>query len=313
MHAKPHLQDLQDVPSSEATGPIESGSPAPSQKSIPLNSPTPKSAALQLGYGTTPSARRPPLINAQLSRLRSSRRFPSSSSYSSFASDFKNRSAVEEMHFNFGTLSRHSSMSNIRDHPASTGMSDSNIIDLEALSKLASSTTLRWNPLRKISARVFSGPAPPLQNGAANGHQQQHLGQPTCMATSGVICIGTSKGWTMVFDFAQSLQGICGNETLCSQPNEFASRSNAELSHRLPKWLRHCSSSLSRSYFCGCRSCLRLYSPLFDVQTHRSRSECPSSRSCSGARRSGRRSSHQQRHQIHRLHRCQTHCRRFFR
>lgn len=34
------------------------------------------------------------------------------------------------------------------------------------------------------------------------------------MSANGMICIGTTKGWTLVFDFAQTLKCVCGNESI---------------------------------------------------------------------------------------------------
>jgi hypothetical protein len=44
--------------------------------------------------------------------------------------------------------------------------------------------------------------------------QNTALGDVTALAASGVICIGTSRGWALIFDYSQSLQAICGNEQI---------------------------------------------------------------------------------------------------
>lgn len=38
------------------------------------------------------------------------------------------------------------------------------------------------------------------------------MGAPTVMAVSGIVAVGTSKGWCLVFDFGQNLRCICGTE-----------------------------------------------------------------------------------------------------
>ena len=40
------------------------------------------------------------------------------------------------------------------------------------------------------------------------------MGQPTVMAVSGLIAIGTTRGWVLVFDFGQNLRCVCGTEAI---------------------------------------------------------------------------------------------------
>jgi len=114
----------------------------------------------------------------------------------------------------FDALSRQSSSSNIRDLPESITSPPSSVAQAEALA--SSFSSFRWTPLRKISNRVFSSATATrnqYESGVANS--VNILGPPTVIAASGVICVGTSKGWTMVFDYAQSLKCICGNDAIC--------------------------------------------------------------------------------------------------
>lgn len=220
---------------SEPSQSLSTSAPIP----IPIPVPGPSKPPLHKSQSSLSGAspiRRPPLVNAEISRLRSAtRRFPSSSSYSSFASEFRNNSynrrsgTLEEPpeSSKFGALSRQSSATNLHDVSVSSHISAeqeaSAIVDLEALSYLASNTSLRWNPLRRVSAKVFSSSAP--HHGSSLSQQahknntkllpEANLGQPTCMDASGMICIGTSNGWTLVFDFAQNLKCICGSESIC--------------------------------------------------------------------------------------------------
>lgn len=79
-----------------------------------------------------------------------------------------------------------------------------------------SSETFKWSPLRRISTRIY----PPAALGGGTGFtpagatQAALMGHPTVIAVSGVIAVGTSKGWLMVFDFGQNLRCVCGTEAI---------------------------------------------------------------------------------------------------
>jgi len=77
--------------------------------------------------------------------------------------------------------------------------------------------TIKWSSLKRISARLL--PSPPASNGNGNGGSQaaesrakSAMGTPTVMAVSGIVVVGTTKGWCLVFDFGQNLRCICGTE-----------------------------------------------------------------------------------------------------
>lgn len=55
---------------------------------------------------------------------------------------------------------------------------------------------------------------PPPQSGSAlaSSTQSSMLGAPTVLAVSGLVAVGTAKGWAMVFDFNQNLRCVCGTE-----------------------------------------------------------------------------------------------------
>ncbi|BGP16798.1 hypothetical protein JCM10213_002192 [Rhodosporidiobolus nylandii] len=111
-------------------------------------------------------------------------------------------------------ISRRSSTSNLFDLPSTS--------ELPSVASNASSAgfgedttaparTMKWSSLKRMSARVF----PPTS--AAGSSQAEQLaksamGQPTVMVVSGLVAIGTTRGWVMVFDFSQNLRCVCGTE-----------------------------------------------------------------------------------------------------
>jgi hypothetical protein len=159
-----------------------------------------------------------------VTRLRSTQRLPSSSSIDSFRTepDLLIRSAESSR---FGALSRQSSSVNLndlkwsdKDRPSSA----SSFVNLDALAQ--STNALRWTPLPKISAKAFPN-RQRQQNGVDSPQRlapMPQLGQPTTLAANGMICIGTARGWVMIFDFAQVLKCVCGNETICELQSLFS-------------------------------------------------------------------------------------------
>lgn len=76
---------------------------------------------------------------------------------------------------------------------------------------------LKWTVLKRLSQRLFSDP---LNNGKSSSSLAD-AGSPTCLAVAGgLIVIGTSKGWTMVYDYSQSLKAIAGNDDISKQCGE---------------------------------------------------------------------------------------------
>ncbi|KAK9899037.1 hypothetical protein P389DRAFT_158303 [Cystobasidium minutum MCA 4210] len=70
---------------------------------------------------------------------------------------------------------------------------------------------LKWTTLRRLSQRLFSHPS---NNGKGVGVISD-TGTPTCLAVSGgLIVVGTDKGWTMIYDYSQSLKAIAGNDEI---------------------------------------------------------------------------------------------------
>lgn len=63
----------------------------------------------------------------------------------------------------------------------------------------------RWTALREITRAVYA----PTKAASVLG-----AGAPTVLAANGLVCIGTSNGKTLVFDFKQTLRCVCGSDTL---------------------------------------------------------------------------------------------------
>lgn len=74
----------------------------------------------------------------------------------------------------------------------------------------------RWTHLRRIGQMLQHHPS---KSSIVGGK----LGEITAMAASGIICLGTSTGWTLVFDYSQALKCICGNEEIASSAGKVTS------------------------------------------------------------------------------------------
>lgn len=117
----------------------------------------------------------------------------------------------------FDLASRRSSTSNLFDvrhdselvTPAPSSPAPTSEVDK------APAETFKWSSLRRVSSRVY----PPVSKAgigftSAGAATASLMGVPTVMAVSGVIAVGTSKGWAMVFDFGQNLRCVCGTEAI---------------------------------------------------------------------------------------------------
>lgn len=81
----------------------------------------------------------------------------------------------------------------------------------------SSSGIFRWASLRRISQRIYSIPKrlhPTTIISSTNSTSNTILGLPTVIAASGVIVIGTAKGWVMVFDYASNLKCVLGSDAV---------------------------------------------------------------------------------------------------
>ncbi|PWN53237.1 hypothetical protein IE53DRAFT_384301 [Violaceomyces palustris] len=88
----------------------------------------------------------------------------------------------------------------------------------------------RWSALRKISKLIY--PTPPDLAGQVNGQGSAAyinvdnvrapdgttIGEPKVMAVAGgLVAVGMSKGWTVVFEFNQEIRCICGTDELARE------------------------------------------------------------------------------------------------
>lgn len=97
----------------------------------------------------------------------------------------------------FSSLSRVSSSSNLR--PAEVPSKESQ------LPPKPTPDVFKWTDLQTISHTVFSR----ASQKASNVLGASLLGQPTVVATNGFICIGTTEGKVVVYDFMQSPIAVC--------------------------------------------------------------------------------------------------------
>lgn len=126
-------------------------------------------------------------------------------------------------------FSRRSSVANLRDLPSASdlplgeGVPTSNASSAGAGhgagggSSLAATApparTIKWSSLKRLSGRLY--PSSVAGNGgAAEQMARGAMGSPTVMAVSGLVAVGTSKGWVLVFDFGQNLRCVCGTEAI---------------------------------------------------------------------------------------------------
>ncbi|GAA6005757.1 hypothetical protein JCM11491_003997 [Sporobolomyces phaffii] len=210
------------------------------------SSPTPSSPAASTSTYTAHPPRRPP-HHPQISRLRSvstqsypvkpnpssaSHRFVSSSTYNTAFEDFPPRPPLypsPSTSAGFDDLSRRSSVSNIHalDFPSMSDLPNGGTETSVAASSAGPPSTaspnrplvktIKWSPLKRISSRILPSPPPLNGSGPLGVGIGNNQGAPTVMAVSGIIVVGTTKGWTMVFDFGQNLRCICGTEAISKE------------------------------------------------------------------------------------------------
>ncbi|GAA5987728.1 hypothetical protein JCM10908_007185 [Rhodotorula pacifica] len=125
----------------------------------------------------------------------------------------------------FDNVSRRSSVSNIFDLPSGSelpiGTSVSGASSTGPKENVKPpARTVKWSPLKRVSSRAF--PNATATAGAAALSQAEQIaksamGQPTVMAVNGLIAIGTTRGWVLVFDFGQNLRCVCGTEAIATE------------------------------------------------------------------------------------------------
>ncbi|KAK4054695.1 hypothetical protein OIO90_003507 [Microbotryomycetes sp. JL221] len=210
---------------SDYDSPPASGGSSPSNDTFP---------GFRLGQGSMergtplrngPSTPRRPSAHPQISRLRSmstQQRFASNSSYST-ALEFPLGAAADSPGTSgFDMASRRSSASNIFDL-ANGGKASSDLVTPSQLSPAATETgrsdpiadIFKWSTLKRVSSKVYpAGSRGTVSVTTIGGTQSGMLGSPTVMSVSGIVAVGTSKGWAMVFDFNQNLRCVCGTEAI---------------------------------------------------------------------------------------------------
>ncbi|PLW35381.1 hypothetical protein PCASD_15514 [Puccinia coronata f. sp. avenae] len=81
----------------------------------------------------------------------------------------------------------------------------------------SSSGIFRWASLRRITQKIYSAPKTHHSTSIVSSTSSSSntiLGLPTVIAASGVIVVGTAKGWVMVFDYASNLKFVLGSEVV---------------------------------------------------------------------------------------------------
>ncbi|KAA1137653.1 Vacuolar protein sorting-associated protein 8 [Puccinia graminis f. sp. tritici] len=104
---------------------------------------------------------------------------------------------------------------NISNH--SNGLQSPSIIVEPDAQEFSSTGIFRWASLRRITQKIYSVPRrlhPSTIVSSANSPSNTLLGLPTVIATSGVIVVGTAKGWAMVFDYASNLKCVLGSDAV---------------------------------------------------------------------------------------------------
>ncbi|GAA5921472.1 hypothetical protein JCM1841_005473 [Sporobolomyces salmonicolor] len=205
--------------------------------------PSKRHLASRSSFGASPAPASPasvhyprrPSYHPRISRLRSistqsfptpsgapSNRFVSSSTYNTafeFPGGQHTRPPLNSSPSTSGldNISRRSSTSNLFELPSASELPTASASN--ASSTAASPPpirTIKWSPLKRISSRLY---LPTGQGGVsqAEAMAKSAMGTPTVMAVSGVVAVGTSKGWAMVFDFGQNLRCVCGTEGIAKE------------------------------------------------------------------------------------------------
>ncbi|GAA5893311.1 hypothetical protein JCM6882_008001 [Rhodosporidiobolus microsporus] len=238
-HSLPAANGLKDettpVPSSPAASRVTSGSndEFPSLPRLP----PPKRARSSLGAVSSASNfPNRPSFHPAISRLRSISTQTSASPHNRVVSSSTYNTALEYPYAAspprrppfgasatpsstaFDNISRRSSTSNLFDLPSSsdlpTGTPASNASSMGLIDGVPPpARAVKWSSLKRIAGRAF--PSHSAQ-GVSQAEQmaKSAMGQPTVMAISGLVAVGTNRGWVMVFDFSQNLRCVCGTEAI---------------------------------------------------------------------------------------------------
>ncbi|KAI5478318.1 late endosome to vacuole transport-related protein [Pseudohyphozyma bogoriensis] len=165
---------------------------------------------------------RRPVGHPQIARLRSAQlQHPRIPSASTQLSAFECQTVEDRpASSTFDLRSRRSSLSNLPDTLTFDSPDASTPPPSSSVGRTPSET-FKWTPLRRISTRIY----PPSTKGgagftSAGAAHAGLMGTPTVLAVNGIVAMGTSKGWVLVFDFSQNLRCVCGTEAIAKEAGE---------------------------------------------------------------------------------------------
>ncbi len=165
-------------------------------------------------------------LDPTVSRLRSHTPHPStssshlettlSSSFIGFHSPSPSQQNVDSAAHH--TLSRVSSFSNFnsysqsQSHQPSSAQAQNHSEVVKAVIQSIEKDVFRWTNLNTITKEVYA-PASSAVRKAMSILGAQKFEMPTVLAANGYICIGTSDGKVLVYDFRQNLKCVCGEDS----------------------------------------------------------------------------------------------------
>lgn len=76
--------------------------------------------------------------------------------------------------------------------------------------KTLADLTFRWSTLRRVSSARLAFPSAAASTTPQKQAQQRSLGAPTAIAINGLIAIGTSLGFVLLYDLGQNARGVLG-------------------------------------------------------------------------------------------------------
>lgn len=205
---------------------FNSASPSPR-----VLTPTPRKASSKIAKA---------FLDPNVSRLRSHTPRPSSSSSSPAATlsssfiGFHPSSPSQNVDSVTHSLSRVSSSSNFNSYsqsyshqPSSAAQARNHSEVVKAVIQSIEKDAFRWTNLNAITKEVYA-PTSSAVRKAMSILGAQRFETPTVLAANGYICIGTSDGKVLVYDFRQNLKCMCGED---SPENRLGAVTALALSH----------------------------------------------------------------------------------
>jgi hypothetical protein len=155
----------------------------------------------QLSPAGTPLKLARPYLHPSISRLRSYPAQPTSPTNNASPGQAAVMASPSPSYFS--ELSGQSSLADLAQLVVSAGDAGDNETREEQ-------EAFRWTRLRQIENAIglHTTPNPNIAKGADD------LGSPSCMTANGLICLGTSTGRVLVYNFKQTLQCVCGNDAI---------------------------------------------------------------------------------------------------